>query len=188
MIPISPPPLGFATEVSSSPEGQNIRRRITPSTPVLPLTCLLPLKPTTIIAEVSKPTPVFPKTRPLPLKPTTIIAELPKPTVTGQKPTPVAAVVTKAAVPEREESHEERMLKRYDEEREANDERVVKKFYEEMEAKRVRKPSSGGLSKSSTSRLPQSLGLPHSILCRPTPSNTKRIVTATHSGVGRGYI
>ena len=47
MIPISPPPLGFATEVSSSPEGQNIRRRITPSTPVAPLTCFVPIKPTT---------------------------------------------------------------------------------------------------------------------------------------------
>ena len=72
-IPISPPPLGFATEVSSSLEGHNIRRRITPST--------------TIIAEVSKPTPVFPKTRPLPLKPTTIIAKLPKPAVTGREET-----------------------------------------------------------------------------------------------------
>ena len=62
-IPISPPPLGFATEVSSSLEGHNIRRRITPSTPV------------------------FPKTRPLPVKPTTIIAESSKPAVTGREET-----------------------------------------------------------------------------------------------------
>ena len=105
MIPISPLPLGFATEVSSSPEGQNIRRRITTSTPVAPLTCFGP---------INRP---HPKTRILPVKTTTIIAEKLKPTVTGQKPTPVAAVLIKAAVPEREESYEEGMLKRYHEDR-----------------------------------------------------------------------
>ena len=157
---ISPPALGFATEVSSSPERQNIRRRITPSTSVVPLTGLVTIKPTTSIAEVFKPTqlhplPYFgpvnrrhPPTRDLPVRPTTTIAVVSKPMVTGRKPTPVAAVWTKAAVPEREELHEERMLKRYHEEREANDGRIMKKFYEEMEVKSVRKPCSGGVPKS----------------------------------------
>ena len=54
LIPIGPPSLGFVTEVSSTPAVQNIRRRITPSTPVFPPTRLLPLKPTTINAEVPK--------------------------------------------------------------------------------------------------------------------------------------
>ena len=90
----------------------------------------------------------------------------------AQKPTPVAAVLTKAAVPEREELYEERRLKRYHEEREANEGRVLKKFHETMEAKNVRKPSSPGLPKSS--RLPKSLGLPQSSVGqhRPTPSES----------------
>ena len=78
----------------------------------------------------------------------------------AQKPTPVAVVLTKVAVPKQEESHEERRLKRYHEEMEANEGRVLKKYHETIEAKSVRKPSSGGLPKSS--RLPKLLGLPQS--------------------------
>ena len=139
---ISPPPLGFATEVSSSPERQNIRRRIT--------------APLIFFGPVNRQ---HPQTRTLPLKVTTIIA-------------PVAAVLTKAAAPEREESYEERLLKKYHEDREANEGRVIKKFYETMEAKSVRKPSSGGLPKSS--RPPKSLGLSQSSVGphRPTPSES----------------
>ena len=133
---ISPPPLGFVTEVSSSPERQNIRRRKTPpSTSVVPLTFFGPVNRQ------------YPYTRTLPLKPTNIIA-------------PVAAVLTKAAAPEREESYEERLLKKYHEDRDANEGRVIKKFYETMEAKSVRKPCSGGLPKSNV------------VKHRPTPSES----------------
>ena len=143
------------------------RQRITPSTSVAPLTCLVTIKPTTSIAEVFKPTQLHPltffgpvnqlrpKTRTLPLKPTTVIAE--KLTAIGQKPTPVAAVLIEAAVPEREETNEEKLLK---------------KFHEIMKAKSVRKPSSGGLPKSS--RPPKSLGKSQSSVGphRPTPSES----------------